>query len=45
MALPADTIISFWKPEVSVKLVADFSRYPEDFGQLLFLLLFLLLYY
>lgn len=28
MALPKSTVISFWKPEVSVKLVSDFQRYP-----------------
>eukprot|EP01041_Mallomonas_annulata_P001211 gene1211-2358_t len=28
----SDTIISYWKPEVAVRLVTDFSEYPEDYG-------------
>jgi hypothetical protein len=30
--LPADTIISYWKPEVAVRLVTDFTKYPLDHG-------------
>eukprot|EP01032_Pedospumella_encystans_P015608 gene15608-17839_t len=28
IAMPSDSIISYWKPEVSIKLVNDFSKYP-----------------
>lgn len=31
--MPPDSIISYWKPEVSVKLVADFEKYPVDYGK------------
>jgi hypothetical protein len=27
-ALPSDTVMSYWKPEVAVRLVTDFSLYP-----------------
>mmetsp|Transcript_17412 Transcript_17412/g.29188 ORF Transcript_17412/g.29188 Transcript_17412/m.29188 type:complete len:634 (-) Transcript_17412:189-2090(-) len=27
-AMPSDTVISFWKPEVAVRLVTDFTLYP-----------------
>jgi hypothetical protein len=30
LALPKDTIISYWKPEVAVKIVNDFSQYPRS---------------
>lgn len=29
--MPADTIISYWKPEVAIKLVTDFSKYPYEY--------------
>jgi hypothetical protein len=29
LKLPSKTIISYWKPEVSVKLVTDFNHYPK----------------
>lgn len=28
--MPPESIISYWKPEVAVKIVTDFSRYPYD---------------
>lgn len=31
--MPRDTIISYWKPEVAIKLVNDFSRYPLRHGK------------
>ena len=33
MSMPRNTVISYWKPEVSVKLVADFASYPYDMGE------------
>jgi hypothetical protein len=33
-SLPADSVISYWKPEVAVRLVTDFTRYPFDHGKL-----------
>lgn len=33
LKLPADTVISYWKPEVSVRLVSDFAVYPFDHGE------------
>ena len=30
-----DTVISYWKPEVTVKLVNDFTRYPYDYCELI----------
>lgn len=32
--MPADTVISYWKPEVAVRLVTDFTKYPLDYGTL-----------
>ena len=32
IAMPADTVISYWKPEVAVRLVTDFTRYPLHHG-------------
>lgn len=29
--LPADTVISYWKPEVSVRLVSDWTHYPRPY--------------
>lgn len=29
--LPSSTIISFWKPEIAVRLVTDFSIYPVNY--------------
>jgi hypothetical protein len=29
-AIPPSTVISYWKPEVAVRLVTDFSVYPMD---------------
>jgi hypothetical protein len=29
-AMPIDSVISYWKPEVAVKLVVDASKYPYD---------------
>lgn len=34
--MPADTVISYWKPEVAVRLVTDFTRYPFDHGSLIY---------
>lgn len=34
VAMPADTVISYWKPEVAVRLVTDFTKYPLDYGTL-----------
>lgn len=31
MAMPSDTVISFFKPEVAVRLVADETEYPSAF--------------
>jgi hypothetical protein len=28
-----ETIISYWKPEVAVRIVTDFSRYPLHYGK------------
>jgi hypothetical protein len=30
-ALPLDTVISYWKPEVAVRLVTDFTLYPVNY--------------
>ena len=30
LKIPRDTIVSYWKPEVAVKLVTDFTNYTED---------------
>lgn len=30
-SMPANTIISFWKPEVAVRLVTDLSKYPIEY--------------
>ena len=35
--MPSDSIISYWKPEVSIKLVNDFSKYPIHHGKLLYM--------
>lgn len=32
-ALPPTSIISYWKPEVSVRLVSDFAKYPYDMSK------------
>lgn len=32
-----DTIVSYWKPEVSVHMVADFAEYPFHIGNLIHL--------
>lgn len=32
--MPSDTIISYWKPEVAIKLVTDFTTYPYQHGKL-----------
>jgi hypothetical protein len=34
MNMSLNTIISFWKPEVSVKFVSEFTRYPVNHGKL-----------
>ena len=31
--MPSDSIISYWKPEVAVRLVTDFSHYPYEYGK------------
>jgi hypothetical protein len=31
--LPKDTVMSYWKPEVAVRLVTDHSVYPLDIGR------------
>jgi hypothetical protein len=33
-ALPSETVISYWKPEVAVRLVTDFTLYPLNHGKL-----------
>ena len=30
LKIPRDTIVSYWKPEVAVKLVTDFTNYTEN---------------
>ena len=27
------TIISYWKPEVAIRLVADWTKYPVKYGK------------
>lgn len=43
-ALPGDTVISFWKPEVAVRLVTDFTLYPLNHdGKCVFILVWCLI--
>jgi hypothetical protein len=32
ISTPADTVISYWKPEVAVRIVNDFTHYPMTHG-------------
>jgi hypothetical protein len=34
-SLARNTTVSYWKPEVSVKLVSDFTNYPVSHGKIL----------
>ena len=33
LRMPPDTVIAYWKPEVAVKVVTDFTQYPEEYGE------------
>ena len=33
--VPLGAIISFWKPEVAVRLVTDFTIFPVNYGKIL----------
>jgi hypothetical protein len=32
ISLSVDTVISYWKPEVAVRIVNDFTHYPLSHG-------------
>ena len=38
--MPAETIISYWKPEVAIRLVTDSTAFPFDNGTILCILVF-----